>query len=499
MELERSIPASINYQDVLPVAVPAVARRRRFFPVNGTTFNPDGTNEIRIQLNSTNALLDPQHSYLEFEVVNNNAAATFGFDIGGAHVLFDEVRVEQGGRVLAREQAHNRLHAGILASAQVNTDGMATESVSQGQRFTASAAGGNAGQIAPVGATLGLAYVSQVHNSNLQVPAGGVVRMCMAMPTGLFTQDKLIPLPLVSQSDPITLVLNMCRSEAVGSWSAAPANSDIVIRRISYCSQLIEVGRDVIDQIKMMREMGGGQLTISSTDIEHSSALLVNTSTGETPIRIPMRKKSIKSLLFQINSTDLTQGAAGMNLSQLMNLSYGGNANMDSYQMKVGSVVYPPTPIQCWGNVGRAAGIALPLPNQERGECAMELAKALGSLGFVNPTGRLSGIAYGVSTAAAIALGNPALADGDNGDGVNTVATIGNEEQSVCPFGLDLQSFQHTAIESGVDTETMALETTLLLNINAVTAGLENRNVHTYLLYDQHYYFNADGSVTISN
>ena len=81
MELERSIPASINYQDVLPVAVPAVARRRRFFPVNGTTFNPDGTNEIRIQLNSTNALLDPQHSYLEFEVVNNNAAATFGFDI----------------------------------------------------------------------------------------------------------------------------------------------------------------------------------------------------------------------------------------------------------------------------------------------------------------------------------------------------------------------------------------------------------------------------------
>jgi len=99
MELERSIPRSINYQDVLPVAVPAVARRRKFYPVNGTTFNFLGTGEIRVPIHSVNSMLDPQHSYVEYFVFNNGAR-TFGMDLGGAHTMFEEIRLEQGGRVL---------------------------------------------------------------------------------------------------------------------------------------------------------------------------------------------------------------------------------------------------------------------------------------------------------------------------------------------------------------------------------------------------------------
>jgi len=130
----------------------------------------------------------------------------------------------------------------------------------------------------------------------------------------------------------------------------------------------------------------------------------------------------------------------------------------------------------------------------------MELAKALGSLGFTNPTGRLSTLIYGTNCAPAVAAGQPALADGDNGDGAgNDIAPIGGQEICCCPFGLDLDAFQHTAIEAGLDSETMAMETTLLVNINAVASGIEDKNVHCYLIYDQHYYFNADGSVTFSN
>jgi hypothetical protein len=500
--MERSIPRSINFQDVLPVAVPAVARRRRFFPANGTNFNALGSNEIRIEVGSTNALLDPQHSYLDFRVTNTNGAQTVGFDIGGGHVMFEEVRVEQGGRVLAREQSHNRLHASILSATQTNTEGQLSESISQTQRGLNSRAGGNAGQITPIpagGGVTGDEYVNQAHNDAAQIPVNSSLRVTMAMPTGLFTQDKLLPLPLVSQQNPITIVLVMTSSVNVGSWSGGPGVGDLVINRINYCAQLIEVGNDVIGQMKMMREMGGGQLTISSQDIEHSSDVIPNNSVGEVPIRIPARKKSIKSLLFAIQSDDYTQGA-GLGVSAFMGASFAGNANMDSYQMKVGSVTYPPTPIQCWGNCARAAGALLPLPNQERAECAMELAKALGSLGFTNPTGRLSTLSYGTNAAPAIALGQPALSDGDNGNGAGgDIAPIGGQEVCVCPFGLDLDAFQHTAIESGVDTETMAMETTLICNINAVSSGIEDKNVHCYLIFDQHYYFNEDGSVTFSN
>ena len=66
--MERTLPSTINFQDVLPLSVPAIARRRRFYPQNGTTFNAGGTNEIRIEIASPNSLLDAGHSYLEFEV-----------------------------------------------------------------------------------------------------------------------------------------------------------------------------------------------------------------------------------------------------------------------------------------------------------------------------------------------------------------------------------------------------------------------------------------------
>ena len=498
MELERSIPRSINYQDVLPVAVPAVARRKKFYPANGTGFNALGTSEIRVELNSVNAMLDPQHSYLEM-FVNNVGANTFGFDLGGAHCLFTEISVEQGGRVLAREQEHNRLHAAILSVAQVNTDGQFTESSYAMQRGGNSNAGGQVAQITPQGGgQTGDMYANLRHNATAQLPAGSSCKLTMAMPTGLFTQDKLLPLPLVAQNSPITLVFKLARSDKCGVWSALPGFGDLSITRFVYVAQMIEVGNDVLQQVKMMQEMGGGQLTISATDIENSAQTIAAGSTGEIPIRIPIRKRSVKSLLFSIHSNDFANGGVGGGEEFCYSLSFGGNAAMESYQLKVGSVLYPPTPVNCWGSPARAVTQARGIPTGERSECAMELAKSLGSLGFTNPTGRLAGITYGTSTAAAVALGDPALADGDNGNGVATLCPQTNDEQCVCPFGLDLDSFQHTAIESGIDSETMAMETNLILNIAGPGVGLEDKTVDSYLIFDRHYYFNRDGSVTMS-
>lgn len=498
-EVSRSIPQSINYQDVLPVAVPAIARRRRFYPQNGTVFNALGTQEIRIQLESVNSLLDPRASYLEMFLFNNDAAQTFGMDLGGAHALFDEVWVEQGGRVLAREQAHNRLHAGVLSVAQVNDDGGFAESVTALQRGCNAAGGGAVAQVSPfaVGGN-GDAYVNRNHNDVAQVPANTGVRLTMAMPTGLFTQNKLIPLPLVDQSSPITLCFRMAQADVPGVWSAAIAANALEIRRINYVAQLIEVGGDVLNQFRQMQGMGGGQLTISSTDWEHSQGTLpTQLGGGEVIIRVPIRKRSVKSLFWQANSQDLTNGAGGLLLSDLYNLSFGGNCNTVEWQLKVGSVVYPPTPVQGWGATTLAGAEAL---NPGRGECAMELAKALGTLGFTNPTGRLSGITYGLNNQLAPGLGQPALADGDNGDGAGAnIATQSQQIASVCPFGLDLDAFQQTAIEAGLDSETLAQETNLVLTVDNGGSGAEDKNIHTWILFDQHYYFNADGNITISN
>ena len=100
--MDRKMPSSIDYADVLPMSVPAQSRRRKFFPVNGGSFNAVGTNEIRIPISSTNALLDCEHSYLDFTVTNNNvapAARTLNLDLGGAAMFFSRVRIEQQGHI----------------------------------------------------------------------------------------------------------------------------------------------------------------------------------------------------------------------------------------------------------------------------------------------------------------------------------------------------------------------------------------------------------------
>lgn len=486
--MERSVPKSINYQDVLPLSVPAISRRRRFFPQNGTSFSYGGSNEIRIEIGSINSLLDTQHSYLEFEVVRSDPAGgaqSFGFDTGGGAIMFDTLRVEQGGRVLSEIQSYNRLNAAVLDPCQVSFNGKLTESLTQGQKGLQNFAGGVAGAIGPlVPNGTGNEYVNSIHNSDLQIGQDQFMKFTMPIINGLFTQDKLIPLPLVRQDAPITLVLSITNPVNVGVWSAAPVANSLTIRKISYVAQLIEVGRDVLDQIKQTQEIMGGQLAISGQDWEHTGGLIPAGTANEFVVRLPTRKRSINSLFFITHSSNYGRGAVGLAVDNVYNMSYSGSANIDTYQLKAGSVVYPPTPIKFFGSFVD--------PELERGEGIMELAKAFGTLGFVNPTGRLNTMTYGTDIVG--------MGDGDNGDGAaNTLAPGSDEPTCFCPIGLDTTSFQHEAIEAGIDTQTLSLESNLILNIDAAGSGGEDKNVSMWVLFDQHYYFNNNGMVTYSN
>ena len=112
--MERKLPSTIDYSDVLPMSVPAVSRRRKFYPVNGGEFAAQALNEIRIPLDSQTALCDVDHSYLQFTVTNTNAAATLSLDAGGAAMFWSRVRIEQAGKVLSDTNEYNRLMASVL-------------------------------------------------------------------------------------------------------------------------------------------------------------------------------------------------------------------------------------------------------------------------------------------------------------------------------------------------------------------------------------------------
>ena len=108
-----------------------------------------------------------------------------------------------------------------------------------------------------------------------------------------------------------------------------------------------------------------------------------------------------------------------------------------------------------------------------------------------NPTGILSTTSYGADIVG--------LASGENGIGGVTHVPTTDTKICVCPFGISTDSFMRDVVESGIDTETLAQDSVLELNWAAGdNSAAEDQIVHIWALYDQHYYFNADGSITYS-
>ena len=482
------MPSTIDYSTMLPLSIPAMASRRKFFPSNGSTFSRQGNRQIRIEVGHPSALLDPSASYLEFRVQNDNAAATFGVDLGGSNCFFENIRIEQAGKLLSYTQASNRLHSAILAPVQMSSEGIATAGITELSKGY-NGAGASSTDPAAVGNTAAAYDIARHNNQNFNA-AGRSHRLTMPITSGLFSQDKLLPLPLVDPNAPITIVLDMTLPQDVGCWSAAPGVADIVILECAYIAHMIEVGPDVIDQFRMVQQQMGGQLALSGQDYEYFSQGLGAATPGQVALSCPARKRSIKSIFWCAQSNDYaraTVALAAQGVSGAYSTSFSGSANIESFQFRVGPIQYPPTPVQCWGDT-TVVGAEF-----SRGEALMEVAKSVGTMSKTNPTGVLSTTTYGTDVIG--------LASGNNGNGAagNRVPTS-SSKLCVCPFGISMDSFMRDVAESGVDSQTLAQETVLQLNwAPGIDSGAEAKIVHMWVLFDQHYYFNSDGSVSYSN
>ena len=476
--MERVLPKTIDYTDVLPLAVESKSRRRTFFPTNGQTFQDNTNNIVRIDI-SADALLDTQHSYLRF--TNTFAANTVGIDFAGGHSFIRRLRIEQSGTILEDIQNYNKLMGGIVLPCQCGSDYLKerqiTEGVNQNSQSgtTANFRSPQAAQVTAAGAgaadVLGLRTgAALTHNNNnilSQIGAGGAYDFCIPLTSGIFNNEKLIPLMLMSA--PLTIEIELApHVQAVVAAGAGTYSWS----NVRYIANLVEVGQDVAQQLRMVQEMSGGVLTLAGQTYKHFSG---TTSAGaESVINIPARVKSMKSIFF------FSKGAAADNVANY-DVGGGGTMGLQEFQLKIGSVVYPPTPVQCQHRGGAAIGAS----GGQRSEQMMELAKAWGNVGSTKGLGMLQSLNYG-TTIETEAVG----------------ATVGGflsggGQYSFCPFGLDLEAFQRVAIESGVNTADRSLPISLILS--HAGAGLAiAQTLDAYVLADALFYINADGSMSVS-
>jgi len=480
--MERVLPSNVDYTKILPLAVESRSRRRSFFPTNGQTFASNGNNIIRIDISAA-AFLDPKHSYLRFRFRNLTAQAV-GFDFGGGHGFIRRLRIEQAGNVLTDVNHYNRLMAGVILPCQGGVDSVAHRSITEGQRFANARVNGNSSQ-PTLNAEMSGAIVNTPANSDEVVAnAAGNGQYTFSIPlmNGLIgtTQDKMVPLQMLGSS-PLTIEIELADGLDIGAYDGAVAAPNYQIEDVRYIAQLVEVGPEVDAQLRMVQEVSGGKLVLNGVDYTHFSGTVPAGATGNQSINVPARRKSLKSLFFVGASQQYAAGAGAGNHSQSFNLSYGGTMTLIDYQIKIGSVVYPPTPVACdFQGVNGVSAFS-------RGEAFSELSKCFGSVSSAHGTGSLSTLNY------ALNQGNVATIPRDPGVGAAVVS------YQFAPFAMDLESFQRTALESGVNTSDRSLPITLVLNIGGgAAAANEQFNLDAYVSFDSLYFIDEIGNIRVS-
>lgn len=479
-----SIPDSINYTSILPMAVESRVRRRGYVPSNGASFVSNQNNIIEIPV-SASAFLDTKHSFLRMNLLNTTGAS-LGIDFGGGHGLIRRLRIMQGGTVLSDCREYGRLMSSIILPCQSTEDSLATRSIKEGQRYANGTVGGTGVMgVAPggAGAEVTGACVNTPTNANdstCLAAAGSNYTFSIPLMNGLLgtTQDKLVPLFLLN-SAPIVIEITLTPAVDIGVWGAAPAG--YTINNVRYMASLVETGPAVEDQIRMVQQESGGRLVLNGVDYTHHPGNVPINSVGRVSLPIPVRKKSIKSVLFSAAGTTFA-GGAGARIN-LFNLSFGGHLNLNEYQLAVGSRRVPEVPIQF--NAGGGGALL------NKAQYFEELAKCFGDTKSAHGLGIMTRVNNSNFSGLTAGMAVPSVAGG--------AGPMGSHR--FCPFGIDTEAFQPDgkgggALESGIDTASSSTPLELVLDIGTAVAAPVV--VDMYAVHDSIYFIDMVGNLRVA-
>lgn len=527
--MERQAPRQVLYENQLPLAVESKSTRRLFFPEGGSTYGPTGNtagnpNIIRIPINA-DSLLDVQHSYLQFDLVNRTATANHGIAPDFGTPFIRRLRIESGGTTLEDIEEYGKLYSGVLFPCQasvgaVQDSSITTSGVGDTSGAVTIAAGGlaNAPVIADAtmttaigntsagneSANIRLAILEAVNglgtgvNTNVTgtgtvdgastvanakhslgsagLPNGQTRTYNVPLVSALMNMEKYLPLVMMNAGLVLELELDVANSVGVGlsearsGQAAAFEDADWEIKDVRYVAHLIDLQRDFYDKMRMVMEGSGGVLQLAGTTFRHYQGSSQTADTSFTT-NIPARVKSIKSMLFTMSA------ATDKSSNQKFGVSESLPNGISEYQFRIGSVVYPPTSVKV-----DATGDAGVYSN--KGEAYSELRKAFGTLGDYSEGG-------------ALLNSSSYLAVAPNTANVLSYASNSTPAQpSFCPFGLDFESFPKTALESGVNSADRSLPISLEVKKRAV--GPASATIDVWVMCDAIFYVNLDGSVSVS-
>jgi hypothetical protein len=385
----------------------------------------------------------------------------------------------------------------IILPCQEDQASLASRSIKEGQRYANSAVAGGVGVMTPADFVAGgnpsanaeitgacFNTPTNANDSTTAAAAGSNYVFTMPIMNGLLgtTQEKLVPLFLLN-SAPIVLELTLSPALDLGTFGGAPAG--YTLNDIKYMASLVETSPAVEEQIRMVQRESGGRLVLNGVDYLHTPGQIAANVQGRTQIPIPVRRKSIKSVLFVAAGTTFAGGAGAQN--NRYNLSYGGHMNISEYQLSFGSRRIPEVPIgfQAFGVVGGGGTGS----QQFKAQYFEELAKCFGSTKDAHGLGVMSRINNSGRAGATGVMAVPSPGGG------------GMTSHQFCPFGIDCEAFMPDgkgggALESGIDTASTS--TPLALNLDIGAAQAANLKLDIYCAVDSLYFIDMVGNLRVA-
>jgi hypothetical protein len=459
---------------------------REFQASNGQTFAPNSNRVIRIPLSSDD-FLSGNESYLRF-TVNNKSKTNGGADTAvsldhSCHSLFERVRLEApDGTEIDRIDNYNVL-ACMLGDWQHGagwrtTVGYSTSGYSRVRNFTD-------GQ--------GVLILPDYDGSTASISANGSKTFTMPIIGTFLSNSKMIPLKYMGSGLVLELTLAPA-SDALISSTRQPAvnnqstpqrtNNDVLdydMSNIAYVGRLLSFSRLFEEAFEAVlaegEQMGVPMIQFHSPSYRN---YVYNAGTGDFNVPVAERASSIKSM-FAVFRGQLSNNGSG-------NSRVGSRSrdNINSYQFRVGNVLYPQSRVN--------------ISATNSGEAYSEMKKALGTLHSLDDQGIVVRQDHYISNSnfvEGVLRLQPDWIRDDNGAPIanyNGLSASG-EYYGKFTIGMDFENFSHENYQSGLDTTNHAMNIELLVTRSAPSNALR---VDVFTLIDQVVTLNANQSITVS-
>ena len=454
-------PSEMRYEELLPVGMKARKQKQIFRPANVGDYDPSKNSKILLNVHG-DMFLNARNSYLKFAVTPTIEAGGVALE-SSAHSFFANIVIRSGSREIERLSNYNLLHC-ALADYTLNKDyrstsGSVMEGYGDGSVFKGAALI-NADDGA---ASEPVATIVASRHPEVYMETGTTRVFCINILSGLLQANRYIPMLALRGSNGLQIELELADpKQCFVENTAIPVTGTpaYVMNGIEYHAECVHFSND-FNQMFLNKLMSDGGLQIHGVCYNNSVAHFNATEGGQKYVGISHRFRSLKFLM------GIMRDSIALSDIKKRSLTHRLTNDLKAFHYEIAGSKYPEYAIECDVSTGKV------------GEAFAEIEKMFGKLGDRLNSSCIDRFNFAprVSTANA------------NSAAVNSRFIM----------GVELETYGHNNVESGIDTANGAPAMNLVVECNSAgTYAAASTRLDSFACYDCLFQVNPDLTLSVA-